>query len=180
MRYRIAAIAASAALVGSLAPAAAQQRQTLQDFSYSAGVKNGDCKLAMRARDGVTMVDFGLGFNDSVFSVEAVRPRWEIIDNQDRDETKLPVKLIYDTGVESTSEFGGFRDGMHEGVWGLWHGSNSDPVQSQRGLEALMNATSATVEFDGKVLAEVNLGPKGFAANNLLDCAIADREKPNQ
>lgn len=177
MGFRIAAIAASAMLIGSLAPAAAQERQTVPDFSFSPGVKNGDCKIAMKARDGVTTVDFGLGFNDTVFSVEVVRPRWEIVDDQDGDETGIPLTLIYDTGVKSTSEFGGFRNGMYQGVWGYWHGQNSDPVQSQRGLEALMDATSATVEFDGEVLAEVNLGPKGFAANNLLNCAIAERDK---
>lgn len=177
MTYRTALVVASALLAASVAPAAAQELQTLPEFSYSAGVKNGDCKIAMRATDGVTMVDFGLGFNDTVFSVEVVRPRWEMVDNEDTNETGIPITITYDTGVKSTSEFGGFRDGMYQGVWGMWHGKDSDPAQSQRGFEALMEASSATVEFDGEMLAEVNLGPKGFAANNLLDCAIAERDK---
>lgn len=160
-----------------IVPAAAQQRQTMPKFSYSEGIKRGDCKIAFRATDDVTMVDFGLGIMDSVFTVEVVRPAWDIVDGKDPDTDDMPITLTFQNGQTTASELGGYRDGMYQGVWGIWHGKNSNPVKSQRGLERLMDATSATVSFDGEGLAEVNLGPKGFAANKLLDCAIAEREK---
>ncbi|RYE03440.1 MAG: hypothetical protein EOP61_04620 [Sphingomonadales bacterium] len=179
MRGRNILIAGAALFASVASPAHAQQRQTLPDFSFSEGVKNGDCKIAFRATDGVTMVDLGLGITDSVFSVDVVRPRWDIVDGKDLETRNLPLTLTFDTGRSIKSEFGGYKSGMYEGLWSLWHGQKSDPIQSQRALEALMNATSATVLSGSGELAKVNLGPKGFAANKLLDCGLAERKKRN-
>lgn len=180
MKIAIKPMAVSAVLIGLIAPAVAQERATIPDFSFSEGIQRGDCKIAFRSKDGVTMVDFGLGITDSVFSVEVVRNQWEIGNNKDPDTKDIPLTLTFQNGQKTSSEFGGYKNGFHQGVWGVWHGKNSNPVQSQRGLERLMEATAATVSFDGVDIAEVNLGPKGFAGNKLLDCAIAEREKRTQ
>tara|TARA_R110000824_G_C15004450_1_gene656611 strand:- start:7 stop:549 length:543 start_codon:yes stop_codon:yes gene_type:complete len=180
MKNEVKACAASIVLCGLVAPAAAQERQTMPSFSYSEGVKRGDCKIAFRATDGVTTVDFGLGITDSVFTVEVLRSNWDIGEDRDPDTSDLPLTLTFQNGQSTSSEFGGFKNGFYQGVWGNWHGKNSDPVQSQRGLERLMEATSATVSFEGETIAEVNLGPTGFAANKLVDCAIAERKKQQQ
>lgn len=162
------------------APVAAQQRQTIPDFSFSEGIKRGDCKIAFRSKDEVTTVDFGLGISDSVFTVEVVRSNWDIGEDRDPKTDDIPLTLTFQNGQSTSSEFGGFKNGFYQGVWGNWHGKNSNPIQSQRGLERLMEASSATVSFEGKNIAEVNLGPTGFAANKLLDCAIAEWEKRSQ
>lgn len=168
----------AAALLASLTgPAMAQNRTTIPDFSFSEGVKRGDCKIAFRSKDGETMVDFGLGIMDTIFSVEVLRSGWDIVDDKDTDITDMPLTLTFQNGQTTSSEFGGYKNGFYQGVWAMWHGKDSDPAQSQRGLERLMEASSATVSFDNKTIAEVNLGPKGFAANKLLDCAFAEREK---
>jgi len=180
VRYEMKAWAASAILLALAVPATAQERQTMPEFSYSEGVKRGDCKIAFRSKDGVTTVDFGLGITDSVFTVEVVRSNWDIGEDRDPQTDDIPLTLTFQNGQSTSSEFGGFKNGFYQGVWGNWHGKNSDPAQSQRGLERLMEATSATVSFEGKAIAEVNLGPSGFAANKLLDCAIAEREKRSQ
>ncbi len=180
LRNEAKAVAASAILLVLAAPAAAQERQTTPDFSYSEGVKRGDCKIAFRSKDGVTMVDFGLGITDSVFTVEVVRSNWDIGEDRDPKTDDKPLTLTFQNGQSTSSEFGGFKNGFYQGVWGNWHGKNSDPAGSQRGLERLMEATSATVSFEGKNIADVNLGPAGFAANKLLDCAIAERQKQEQ
>jgi hypothetical protein len=177
MTNELQALAISALFLGITVPAIAQERQTLPNFSFSEGIKRGDCKIAFRSKDGVTMVDLGLGIMDSVFSVEVVRNQWDIGEDEDPNTSDIPLTLTFQNGQTTTSEFGGYKNGFNQGVWGVWHGKNSDPVQSQRGLEKLMDATSATVSFNDEELAEVNLGPAGFAANKLLDCAIAEREK---
>jgi len=180
MKNGVNALTVLAVLVGLTVPAMAQERKKVPDFSYSEGVKRGDCKIAFRSTDGVTMVDFGLGVMDSVFSVEVLRNGWDIVDDKDPDTRDMPLTLTFQNGQTTSSELGGYRNGFYQGVWGLWHGKDSNPVLSQRGLESLMEATSATVSFDDEDIAEVNLGPKGFAANKLLDCAIAEREKRSQ
>ncbi|PHR20500.1 MAG: hypothetical protein COA41_04875 [Sphingopyxis sp.] len=168
---------AAALVAGLTGPALAQNRTTIPDFSFSEGVKRGDCKIAFRSRDGETMVDFGLGIMDSIFSVEVLRSGWDIVDDKDTNITDMPLTLTFQNGQTTSSEFGGYRNGFYQGVWAMWHGKDSDPSQSQRGLERLMEASSATVSFDNKTIAEVNLGPSGFAANKLLDCAIAERKE---
>lgn len=180
MRNAVKILSATALLFAIPAPANAQQRQTLPNFSYSEGIKNDDCKIALRARDGETWVDFGLGIMDSVFSVEVVRNQWDIVDDEDTDAEDLLVTLTFQNGQTTTSESGGFRDDNYQGVWSKWHGKNSDPVKSQRAFEKLMEASSAIVSFDGEQLVEVNLGMTGFTANKLLDCAIAERAKRSE
>jgi len=166
-----------AALMLAAGPAVSQERQTLDDFSFSEGIKGSDCKIAFRATDGETWVDFGLGFSDTIFTLEVVRNRWEIVDGKDSDGQDMPLTLTFQDGSSTTSAYGGFRDGMYQGVWGQWHGTNDDPIASQRGIEALMQATSATVSNADGDLVSVNLGPTGFAANKLVDCALAERDK---
>lgn len=177
MTTKFQALAAALVMVTVTAPSIAQERKTMPTFSFSEGIKQGDCKIAFRSLDGVTMVDFGLGIMDSVFSVEVVRPSWAIVKGKDINTKNKAVTIKFQNDKATSSEFGGYRDGMYQGVWGMWHGKDSDPVQSQRGLERLMEASSANVSFDGKQIASVNLGPTGFAANKLLDCAIAERKK---
>jgi hypothetical protein len=177
MKIEFRALSATALLLSATLPAIAQERQTLPSFSYSEGIKNGDCKIAFSARDGETYVDFGLGTVDSVFAVDVVKKRWDIVDGEDLKAKDTPITLTFQNGQQTTSEFGGYRDDNYQGLWGVWHGKNSDPKQSQSAFEKLMDATSATVSIDGDDLVVVNLGMTGFAANKLLDCAIAEREK---
>lgn len=180
VRTEVKALAASAILLAVAVPAAAQEREKLPDFSYSEGVKRGDCKIAFRSKDGVTTVDFGLGITDSVFTVEVLRSNWDIGEDRDPKTDDIPLTLTFQNGQSTSSEFGGFKNGFYQGVWGNWHGKNSDPVQSQRGLARLKEATSASVSFEDQTIAEVNLGPTGFAAKKLLDCVAAEREKRSQ
>ena len=98
MKNEVKACAASIVLCGLVAPAAAQERQTMPSFSYSEGVKRGDCKIAFRATDGVTTVDFGLGITDSVFTVEVLRSNWDIGEDRDPDTSDLPLTLTFQNG----------------------------------------------------------------------------------
>jgi len=160
------------------APSAAQERQSLPDFSYSEGVKGADCRIAFRSVDGTTWIDFGIGISDATFTVEALKNRWEIIDGQDTNVTNVPLTLTFGNGDTTTSSYGGFKNGFNQGVWAQWHDPSSEPIAASReAFEMLMEADFVAVSNEDGLLTEANLGPKGFAANKLLDCGEAERAK---
>jgi len=160
------------------APSLAQERQTLPDFSYSEGVKGSDCRIAFRSVDQTKWIDLGIGISDAAFTVEVLTNRWEIVDGQDTSVINVPLTITFGNGDTTTSKYGGFKNGFNQGVWAQWHDPSSEPLTASReAFEMLMEANFIAVSNEDGVLAEANLGPKGFAANRLLTCGETERAK---
>ncbi len=165
-------------LAACAAPLMAQERQTIPDFSYSEGVKGGDCRIAFRSVDETTWIDFGLGISDATFTVEVLRNRWDIVDGHDTNETDWPVTLTFADGTSTTSKYGGIKNGFRQGMWAQWHDPASEPTtESRLAFELLMKADFVAVSNEDGVLTQANLGTPGFAANRLLTCAENERSK---
>lgn len=178
MNFAMKLSTAALAIALGLTPLSAQERVTMPEFSYSEGVRGNDCRIAFRSTDGSTWVDFGLGITDAAFTVEVLRNRWEAIDDKNASAEDLPVTLTFSNGRSTTSQYGGIKNGFRQGFWALWHDPANDPLDaSQAALELLMEADSVTISNEDGVLTEANLGLRGFAANKLLDCALAERDK---
>jgi len=158
-------------------PADAQQRQTAPDMSFRPSVGENDCMIDYDTTDKKTAVKFGMGIEDGVFSVDITRSRWEIVDDQDLDREDVPVTLTFDDGRTTSAAYGGFKDGMRQGVWSVWHGRKDDPAASARAFDMMRTTQKIAVAIDGDTIGTVDMAMIGFGYDWMKRCVADERTK---